>query len=298
MVVKTKGRGVSYRRLDSESEFLPRWNHPHVVDLTKFGVRWLPVVGQTSVQRIAEPADWHAHRDCAEIIYCQTGSCEYECGGKTYQLRPGRIFVTRPDVPHRQCSRPKGFKTYYLHFRKVPGQEPQWLYDRLAALPTVFNGGSTLAMRFARLLSLAESGASRDEVELRLRIRTEATALLLAILDSKTLPIRCKLSKSVLQVANRMKECPEQDYPLPDQAKEAGESVVGFIRKFKAATGFPPHAYLLSCRIERAKSHLRRGRSIAAVSDMLRFPTTQHFSSTFKRIVGQTPTAWLKGGCA
>lgn len=296
--MNAKLKGVAYRRLDSESEFLPRWNHPHVVDLTKFGVRWLPVVGQTSVRRVAEPADWHAHKNCIEIIYCQTGSCEYECGGKTYQLRPGRIFVTRPDVPHRQCSRPKGFKTYYLHFRKVPGRESRWLFDRLAALPPVFNGGSMPAMRFARLLALAEDGDCWDEVELHMRIRTEATALLLAILDSKTLPIRYELSKPVLQAANRMKECPEQDYPLSDLAKETGESVVGFIRKFKAATGFPPHAYLLSCRIERAKSYLKRGRSIAAVSDMLRFPTTQHFSSTFKRIVGQTPAAWLKGGCA
>lgn len=296
--MKAKSHGIPYQRLDSKSEFLLRWYHPRVVNLTKFGVRWLPVVGQTSVQRIAEPSDWHAHKGCIEIIYCQTGSCEYECDGERYQLRPGRIFVTRPEVPHRQCSRPKGFKTYYLHFRKASGREAMWLGDSLASLPTMFKGGSTLAMRFARLLSLAESGDSGNGVELRLRIRTEATALLLAILDSKTLPIRCELPKAVLRVANRMKESPEQDYPLPDLAKEAGESVAGFIRKFKAATGFPPHAYLLSCRIERAKSHLRRGRSIAAVSDMLRFPTTQHFSSTFKRIVGQTPTAWLKGGCA
>ena len=64
-----------------------------------------------------------------------------------------------------------------------------------------------------------------------------------------------------------------------------------FARQFKAATGLPPHQYVISRRIERAQHLLRINRelSLAEVADRAGFADQSHFCLYFKRIVGITP---------
>jgi AraC family transcriptional regulator len=64
-----------------------------------------------------------------------------------------------------------------------------------------------------------------------------------------------------------------------------------FARQFKAATGLPPHQYVLTRRVERAQHLLRADSEIglAEVALRLGFPDQSHFSLHFKRIVGVTP---------
>jgi AraC family transcriptional regulator len=64
-----------------------------------------------------------------------------------------------------------------------------------------------------------------------------------------------------------------------------------FARQFKAATGLPPHQYVISRRIERAQFLLRTNRelSLAEAADRAGFADQSHFCLHFKRIVGVTP---------
>jgi AraC family transcriptional regulator len=64
-----------------------------------------------------------------------------------------------------------------------------------------------------------------------------------------------------------------------------------FGRQFKAATGLPPHQYLLARRVERAKELLQAGADLALAEVALRagFSDQSQFSHHFKRIVGVTP---------
>jgi AraC family transcriptional regulator len=64
-----------------------------------------------------------------------------------------------------------------------------------------------------------------------------------------------------------------------------------FARQFKAATGLPPHQYVIARRVERAQ-HLLQGNhelSLAEVALRVGFSHQSHFSFHFKRIVGVTP---------
>jgi AraC family transcriptional regulator len=64
-----------------------------------------------------------------------------------------------------------------------------------------------------------------------------------------------------------------------------------FARQFKAATGLPPHQYVIARRVERAQ-HLLRGDGelgLAEVAFRAGFSDQSHFSSHFKRIIGVTP---------
>ncbi len=64
-----------------------------------------------------------------------------------------------------------------------------------------------------------------------------------------------------------------------------------FARQFKAATGLPPHQYVIRRRVERAKHLLQAGTdlSLAEVAAQAGFSDQSQFSRHFKRLVGVTP---------
>ena len=67
-------------------------------------------------------------------------------------------------------------------------------------------------------------------------------------------------------------------------------STYHFARQFKAATGLPPHQYVIARRVERAKQLLQGGGfSLAQVAAHAGFANQSQFSQHFKRLVGVTP---------
>jgi AraC family transcriptional regulator len=78
---------------------------------------------------------------------------------------------------------------------------------------------------------------------------------------------------------------------LEQMAAVARLSAYHFARQFKAATGLPPHQYVITRRVERAKELLQAGTalSLAEVAAHVGFSDQSHFSQHFKRIVGVTP---------
>jgi AraC family transcriptional regulator len=78
---------------------------------------------------------------------------------------------------------------------------------------------------------------------------------------------------------------------LDQMAAVARLSPYHFARQFKAATGLPPHQYVISRRVERAKQLLQGGGdlSLARVAANAGFSDQSQFSRHFKRLVGVTP---------
>jgi len=78
---------------------------------------------------------------------------------------------------------------------------------------------------------------------------------------------------------------------LEQMAAAAHLSVYHFARQFKAATGLPPHQYVVMRRVERAKQLLQGGDdlSLAEVAACAGFSDQSQFTHHFKRIVGVTP---------
>lgn len=92
------------------------------------------------------------------------------------------------------------------------------------------------------------------------------------------------------EIAKRIREKPNAEYPVADLAKEADLSLSAFANAFKRAMGLPLHAYVLNCRINRAKRLLLTTKStVTSIGQELHFYSTQHFALTFKRIVGKYP---------
>ena len=78
---------------------------------------------------------------------------------------------------------------------------------------------------------------------------------------------------------------------LGQMAEIAHVSPYHFARQFKAATGLPPHQYVIARRVERARQLLQENcdLSLAEIASRAGFSDQSQFSLHFKRLVGVTP---------
>jgi AraC-like DNA-binding protein len=87
----------------------------------------------------------------------------------------------------------------------------------------------------------------------------------------------------------------EGPIPLGALAGAAGLSPTYFAAQFKAATGLRPHEYVMRRRIEVAQQRLLDPRlTIIEIAIGVGFQSQAHFTTSFKRIVGQAPGRWRK----
>src|SRR5262249_25814141 len=96
---------------------------------------------------------------------------------------------------------------------------------------------------------------------------------------------RAKLRAVVEYVEDHLDASPT----LEQMAAIARLSVSHFARQFRAATGLPPHQYVIARRVERAKQLLRGDLSLAEIAACAGFSDQSVFCQHFKRLVGVTP---------
>src|SRR5256884_9949498 len=85
----------------------------------------------------------------------------------------------------------------------------------------------------------------------------------------------------------------EQPLDVPALARSAAMSTGHFSRSFKAAFDESPYSYLMTRRIERAKTLLRRGdMSVTDACFAVGCTSLGSFSSRFTELVGESPSAY------
>ena len=85
----------------------------------------------------------------------------------------------------------------------------------------------------------------------------------------------------------------ERPLDVPALARSAAMSDGHFSRSFKAAFGESPYSYLMTRRIERAKTLLRRGdMSVTDVCFAVGCTSLGSFSTRFTELVGESPSAY------
>jgi AraC family transcriptional regulator len=109
-------------------------------------------------------------------------------------------------------------------------------------------------------------------------------------------PIRGGLTRrQVRQVVEYIDGNIQNDIALADLAGLLNLSRFHFVRTFKQSTGLPPHRYLITRRIDRAKELLaERELSIAEISRRTGFRGVTQLARAFRRLVGTTPTGYRR----
>src|SRR5262249_11058765 len=103
---------------------------------------------------------------------------------------------------------------------------------------------------------------------------------------------RAKLRAVVAYIEDHLDAGPS----LEQMAAVAHLSAYHFARQFKAATGRPPHRYVIARRVERAQRLLQQDGdlSLAEVAASAGFSDQSQFSHHFKRVAGVTPREFRK----
>jgi len=273
-----------------------------VVSLEPDGVPCVPVLGFDAYRRQWRAVAMHVHDECLEISLCLRGDLEFELGGSLFPFRPGAVFVSRPDEPHRIRAYPKGMSKYWLLFR-IPSRgerilgfsarETEWLVHELTHLQQrLFTGTKEMRALFKRLFALYDN-LSVKSTDRGMRIRTAVAGLLFALIDASRMTTPLRSADRIAEVIEAMKADVSRDWTMDELASRTGCSVSKLLSAFKQMTGMPPHAFLIACRIERAKELLAAGKSpIASIGADLGFATPQHFATHFKLSTGMAPREW------
>ncbi len=170
------------------------------------------------------------------------------------------------------------------------------------AMPA-FEGGSLVLDRLVK--ALVEAGVNPDKLD-----RREENAKRLAIVARLfELPVSASVASEpaprkaasalpkwrLKRVIEYVEGHISEQITLAELASTAGMSRMYFASQFRAATGLRPHDYVLHKRIERAQHLLlNTSESLVEIALSVGFQTQAHFTTIFKKIVGNTPLRWRR----
>lgn len=275
-----------------------------VLDLRPDGVDCIPSLSFNNCQSVRQGPDFHYHPGCMEFSLCRRGNLIFDTLEREYPFLPGHVFVSSPDEPHHLRTNPCGLVVYSVLFAIPPRRNAhilgldargsEWLARSLTHLPKrLFAASPAVRAAFDRLFAVYDT-VSRKSPARRVKMRAAALDLLLALIDAaRHLP--AKAPDKVNEIAARIQDAPADDYPIQELAQLCSRSVSAFAADFKRAKGLPLHAFILNCRVNRAKRLLAKtSRTVASIGQELRFCSTQHFARTFRRIIGVSPLQYRR----
>jgi len=275
--------------------------------------QWLALLEN---QGIGRPTALHAIEVPGGLVQLTTGEPP---GRISLEGAPGNVlmFNLSPVQALRQTREGRSFASNMLHgeMTLMPcGVPSQWSWnstcDRLDVIisPDVFGDGNKLAAvdRFLfrdremevichRLYQAVSLGGMAD------RLYVESLVTQLAVLIRRRhstasaelgIPPSSGLTRNQARcILDYIESHLSSELRLGELARIAGLSLHHFARMFKRTVGMAPHRYVLERRLERAKGMLRSTRaSLVEISLSTGFASQSHFTSTFRRLVGPTPT--------
>jgi AraC-like DNA-binding protein len=235
----------------------------------------------------------HTH-DGYAVGVIESGSLGFEYRGETLIAAPGSVNLVIPGEPHTGFPASAGGWTYRMFYldTSLMEQVASQIADRRQTMPFFPRGviqDEHLAKTLGDLHRTMED-RSRDLLE-------KQSGLLMALAQwihrhAADPPMIRSISREhrAVRLARDYIESHFQDTVSLEQiASISGLSAFHLIRVFKRAVGLSPHAYLTQVRVQRARSHILRGWTLASTAVETGFTDQSHLTRHFKRIFGITP---------
>jgi AraC-like DNA-binding protein len=233
----------------------------------------------------------HSH-DYFVIALVETGTISYWYRGGQRVATAGQVFVVNPDEPHTGESAAPGGYIYRVLYPRVP-----YLAEVAADVGLVKSGvfckGSVLQdLALARLLSgfhkrFAEKGSAALSESLLLQALARLTT---NHCDPQVSPRAIGWERPAIRTAcDYIQAHFAEHVSVSKLAKLVCLSPYYFARAFEKEMGLPPHAYLETVRIRRAREFLDLGQTVVATALSVGYVDQSHFTHRFKRFLGITP---------
>ncbi|MEM6902569.1 MAG: AraC family transcriptional regulator, partial [Pseudomonadota bacterium] len=225
------------------------------------------------------------------------GAERFRCDGRHYVARPGQLCLVHPGQVHDGGPADIGF-TYRMFYPSV-----SLLTDRAYEL----RDGRDDMPSFASPV-ITDPALAQVAVQLHKRLEMEPDSLaidqalehMLAMLIDRQLAtenwrVNHNPDSSCRQARAYLDANYASDIGLDDLAEATNTSRYQILRRFKAAYGLTPHAYLIDCRVRAARRRLAAGEAPADVATDCGFYDQSHLNRAFKSRVGTTPARYRGG---
>jgi AraC-like DNA-binding protein len=236
----------------------------------------------SGAQVLDVPADWqfteHQHPSI-EVVGVLQGQVALSASDRVWQASKGQVLAVPPHLPHGWFST-EGARLGVVHIlcfshdlidRLLPDVQPRLVHvkkEQFAEYETLLS----------RLIALADH-ATPQQVHL-LTVYLEAFILALLEEEQQQDPTRV----AMYEVAS---------YMQAQVARQFSMSEVTLRRRFREAFGVPPKQYLLELRLCEAQQLLATTKlSMQDIALQMGFFDLAHFSSTFRKHLGLSPSAW------
>ena len=282
---------------------------PQKADISSEQLRLSPardgISGITAVSHGFYRTNWaalpeHSH-DSIELCFCSRGSLVFECEGLTHTLLPNNVFLTQPGDRHHLVTNHKGMRMYWLFFRYpakgrtvlgLSTAETAALVKRLRAIDAhVFSVRPSMRQLFRDVFRAYEEIAKGPYRAIVLR--TLFLKILLEVVDSADNRPTLKALAKISRIAKLISGRPAHRFTISEMAAHAKLSESRFTALFRQVIGLPPYAYLTTRRLEKAKELLATSKkSIGEIAHELRFSSSQHLATQFRKTYGLTASEW------
>ena len=121
---------------------------------------------------------------------------------------------------------------------------------------------------------------------------SDFTTCLTPYAESRQQPNNLKESYHYKEILDYIDYHIEDKFDLTSLAKIANINKYGFVKNFKTFTGMTPMSYILMRKVFESKKRLENRQLISHVAQDLNFSDLAHFSNSFKKFVGVSPTLY------
>lgn len=245
-----------------------------------------------------------------EICYAFAGRGTFKICNEVYEVKAGDVFVAKPDEPHEIIADKKDpLEIYFWSYTLLPPAKRQTGSGDIDTLLRAFLETKRRVqhdmIQMERTLELLTDEIVKREVGYSQVVRGLVTKLLLDTARAVTnvhVPF-VQVSRSAGDAAAHLMMRYLQDnydrpVSVPDVAAQVHLSERHARRLFLEATGTTMKQFLTALRLDVAKQRLlSEDISVSEIAFEVGFNDVRHFSTTFRSVVGMTPSEFRdKGG--
>lgn len=227
------------------------------------------------------------------IGYVLTGAGTFQIDGRLFTANAGDAFVAPAGTEQMYYPADAGEWTFvWMNVRGPLVLELLRAYD---LRNRYLYPSASVESLLRKALSLAELKNAKDIARLHKSLNVVVAEIVMELAFSSKRTARAELSPEVVKIKNFIDRNVERHITLDDLSEVSSLTKRHLTRVFRKEVGTTPYDYLLSHKIELAKTLLlNTNLTVAEIASKLQFADPYYFSNFFKRKTGFPPSRFRK----